>query len=73
MKYSKAEMEMFAHYGMAEIAEYIQPALFYPMLACKAFTMNDTTDWAHGLRRCIKAMENGTVYRGTPEWDALIG
>jgi len=57
---------------MLDICQNIQPALLYPMLAAKAFIMNDQTVWAEGLRRCMKAMENGTVYRTTPEWDALI-
>ncbi len=71
-KYSEKELEMFAHFGMAEFAEYTAASLFYTMLASKAFVMNDQTPWSNALRRCLVALEAGG-YRGTPEWDALIG
>lgn len=72
VEYSNAEMAMFTHFGMADIAANIQPPMLYTLLASKAFMMNDQTPWSDSLRRCITALEKGTAYRMTPEWDALI-
>jgi len=70
--YSKTEMELFEHFGFADIAGNMQPPMLYTILASKAFMMNDQTRWADGLRRCLTAFEKGSAYRCTPEWDALI-
>jgi hypothetical protein len=72
VEYSVAEMILFDHFGMADIAPNIQPPMLYTMLASKAFIMNDQTSWSDSLRRCITALEKGTTYRMTPEWDRLI-
>ena len=72
VKYSDAEMALFAHFGMADIAPNIQPPILYAMLASIAFMLNDQSLWSEGLRRCITALEKGTAHRMTPEWDELI-
>lgn len=70
--YSKKELELIEHFGFMDAAYNMQPPMLYMLMASKAFMMNDQTPWAHGLRRCIKAFEEGSTYRMTPEWDALI-
>ena len=72
VEYSEAEMALFEHFGMADIAQNMQPPMLYTVLATKAFILNDQTPWSDSLRRCLLAFEKGTAYRMTPEWDKLI-
>jgi hypothetical protein len=70
--YSETELKLIRHFGFENAVGHVLPALLYPMMASKAFMMNDQTQFASALRRCLLAFEKG-AYRGTPEWDALIG
>jgi hypothetical protein len=70
--YSEKELKLIDHFGFENAAAHVLPALLYPMMASKAFMMDDRTEYASALRRCLLAFEKG-AYRGTPEWDALIG
>lgn len=70
--YSEAELKLINHFGFENAVGHVLPALLYPMMASKAFMVNDQTMYASALRRCLLAFEKG-AYRGTPEWDALIG
>lgn len=71
-EYSEVEKEMFEHFGMLDVSSNVQPVLFYHMLGIKAFVDDDQSKWSEGLRRCIKALDRGTAYRMTQEWDDLI-
>jgi hypothetical protein len=70
--YSETELKLIEHFGFENAVGHVLPALLYSMMASKAFMMNDQTQFASALRRCLLAFEKG-AYRGTPEWDALIG
>jgi len=70
--YSEAELKLIKHFGFEDAAYHMLPALLFTAMAAKAFMMNDRTEFASALRRCLEAFEKG-AYRGTPEWDALIG
>jgi hypothetical protein len=69
--YSEAELKLIKHFGFENAIGHVLPALLYPMMASKAFMVDDRTPFASALRRCLLAFEKG-AYRGTPEWDALI-
>ena len=53
-EYSKKEMELIAHF---EIANMVSPYSMYRMMVEKAFADDDRSAWADALRRCWKAFE----------------
>jgi hypothetical protein len=69
--YSDKEWEMIRWFGFDKVAKLIRPMTLYNMMVRKAFVDNDTSWWAAGLRRCMRAFDEG-MYRGTLEWDDLI-
>lgn len=71
-EYSEKELELIRHFGFGDVASNAYPPMIYNMMAVKAFMNNDHSNYAHSLRRCIRALETGSCYRMTPEWDALI-
>ena len=71
-QYSAKEMEMIKWFGFEKLVESLYPWSLYKMMVEKAFIDNDQSWWAHGLRRCIKALNQGNIYRSSKEWDDLI-
>lgn len=69
-EYSPNEKKMIEYYGFTDVAERMFPSTLYPLMAAKAFIMNDNSVYSDALRKAIKHMEHN--YRMTPEFEALI-
>ena len=51
---------------------HIGPIQLYEMMAKRVFIENLSGSEVESLRRCVKAIHYGTIYRHTQEWDELI-
>ena len=71
-EYSKDEWRIIVHYGLADIANEICPAILYQMLAKAAFIRNDGSDFEGALRKAVVAMDKCHPLRMTPQWDDLV-
>lgn len=48
------------------------PPQVLDMVAMECFLENKRGSAVDSLRRCVNALKNSKMYRGTPEYDALI-
>ena len=71
-EYSEKEQRLIEHFGFQDVAQNVFPPVLYPMMAAKAFIINEQGPYADSLRRLMAAFETGKAYRLTPEWDAMI-
>lgn len=75
--YSDKEIALFKALGMnmgidLELLKIMYPSQVYKAAIETAFLENLQTPAAESLRRCVNASNGSTVFRLTPEWDALI-
>ena len=70
-QYSKKEQELFTALGYSDLLTQ-EPAVLYRMVALNLFKQNETGVLVESVRRCLNAIDNGTPYRLTPEFDELI-
>lgn len=67
---SEKENMMFGQLGILKID--LQVGQLYQLAVNRAFSENLQGPAVDSLRRCFKALADPAMYRGTPEWDALI-
>lgn len=76
--YSPSELEMIRristhwHKLITEDKVDIAPIRVFEILAKECFLQRLEGSAVDSLRRCLKALEQGIVYRNSPEWEALI-
>jgi hypothetical protein len=70
-QYSKKEILLFQQLGYEDLLTQ-EPAVLYRMVALDLFKRNETGVLVDSVRRCLNAIDNGTPYRLTEEFDELI-
>ena len=72
-QYSQKEQELFTALGYEDLLTQ-EPVVLYRMVALNLFKENSYTKefLVESVRRCLDAIDNGTPYRLTPEFDELI-
>ncbi len=72
MKVSQTEHALFIALGMDSLLGHIPICSVYSIAMEDMFIANSTGPAVESLRRCCKALRDGSVWRLTPEWDELI-
>ena len=72
IQYSQKEQELFTSLGYKDLLTQ-EPVVLYRMVAINLFKQGKTGDLVDSVRRCLNAIDNGTPYRLTKEFDDLIG
>lgn len=72
--YSEKEIEMFNALGLSDKIKFFaeNPVQLYHLAVERCFVNNLTGVAVDSLRRCIIALNQCKVYRGTQGWDDLI-
>lgn len=70
-QYSKKEILLFQQLGYEDLLTQ-EPVVLYRMVALNLFKQNETGVLIESVRRCLNAIDNGTPYRLTEEFDDLI-
>ena len=72
-QYSQKEQELFTTLGYKDLLTQ-EPVVLYRMVALNLFKENSYTKefLIESVRRCLNAIDNGTPYRLTKEFDELI-
>ena len=72
-QYSKKEILLFQRLGYEDLLTQ-EPVVLYRMVALNLFKENSYTKefLIESVRRCLNAIDNGTPYRLTEEFDDLI-
>ena len=72
-QYSQKEQELFTALGYKDLLTQ-EPVVLYRMVALNLFKENSYTKefLVESVRRCLNAIDNGTPYRLTEEFDELI-
>lgn len=72
-QYSQREQELFIALGYEDLLTQ-EPAVLYRMVALNLFKEDCYTKGflVESIRRCLNAIDNGTPYRLTEEFDDLI-
>ena len=60
-EYSEKELQLAAYFGLTDLVENCFPSVAYMAMANKAFMDNDQSEYAHSLRRCIRALEQDKI------------
>lgn len=72
-KCSEKERAMFTALGLeGQLWLPLPVSSFYEMAVRRVFLGNMQGPAVESLRRCVKALDTGKIYRGTFEWDSLI-
>jgi hypothetical protein len=71
IKYSERETQLFHALGFEDFLTQ-EPAVTYRTLALHCFSTGLTSHLAESVRRCYNAMQDGSPYRLTEEFDSLI-
>jgi hypothetical protein len=73
-KASVKEYKLLEYFGIsAEVVKHIGAVDCYDLAVREAFVSEyGDSFWTDSLRRCVKALHEVSVYRDTPEWEALI-
>jgi hypothetical protein len=70
-QYSKKETLLFQQLGYEDLLTQ-EPAVLYRMVALNLFKQKKTGVLVESVRMCLNAIDNGTPYRLTEEFDDLI-
>ncbi len=72
-EYSEKEQALFAALGIGHLCEVIDnPPNLYRIAVEQAFVADAKGPAVESLRRCYAAYMSCKIYRGTPDWDAMI-
>lgn len=70
-QYSKKETLLFQQLGYKDLLNQ-EPAVLYRMVALNMFKEGNMGILVDSVRRCLNAIDNGTPYRLTEDFDDLI-
>jgi len=70
--YSEKEKLLFKYFSLDHLMVQLNPITLYRMAGERAFLDKMEGPEVDSLRRCIIASNNCSVYRVSPEWDAMI-
>lgn len=70
-QYSKKEQELFTTLGYSDLLNQ-KPIVLYRMIALNMFKEGNNGILVDNIRRCLNALDRGTPYRLTEEFDDLI-
>ena len=70
-QYSEKELKLIEQLGYMDLPS-VEPIVLYRIMAMNLFKENKTGVLVDSVRRCLNAIDNGTPYRLTPEFDELI-
>ena len=71
LQYSEKELKLIEQLGYMDLPS-VEPITLYRIMAMNLFKENKTGVLVDSVRRCLDAIDNGTPYRLTPEFDELI-
>lgn len=71
--YSASEKKLFKYFGLSDLLETHEPFMVYRTAVDIAFRKNMTGCYVDALRRGYNAFCDTSVYRGTPEFEELLG
>lgn len=71
--YSASEKKLFKYFGLSDLLETHEPFVVYRTAVDIAFRKNMTGCYVDALRRGYNAFCDTSVYRGTPEFEELLG
>lgn len=69
---SAKERDLFVFFGFSDLVDVVEPVVLYHLCVEKAFVDDIQGPYVDSLRRCYRALLTCSVYRMTPEWDAMI-
>jgi len=70
-QYSQKELKLIEQLGYMDLPS-VEPIVLYRIMAMNLFKQNKTGVLVDSVRRCLNAIDNGTPYRLTEEFDDLI-
>lgn len=70
-EYSKKEQLLFEQLGYSDMLAQ-EPIVLYRMVALNLFKQGNVGILVDNIRRCLNAIDTGTPYRLTKEFDDLI-
>ena len=70
-QYSEKELKLIEQLGYMDLPS-VEPIVLYRIMATNLFKQNKTGVLVDSVRRCLNAIDNGTPYRLTKEFDELI-
>ena len=70
-QYSEKELKLIKQLGYMVLPS-IEPIVLYRVMAMNLFKQNKTGVLVDSVRRCLNAIDEGTPYRLTKEFDDLI-
>lgn len=70
-QYSEKELKLIKELGYMDLPS-IEPIVLYRVMAMNLFKQNKTGVLVDSVRRCLNAIDEGTPYRLTKEFDDLI-
>ena len=70
-QYSEKELKLIEQLGYMDLPS-VEPIVLYRTMAMDLFKENKTGVLVESVRRCLNAIDNGTPYRLTKEFDDLI-
>jgi len=70
-EYSQKEQELFTALGYKDLLIQ-EPVVLYRMVALNLFKQDENGVLVDSIRRCLNAIDTGTPYRLTEEFDELI-
>jgi hypothetical protein len=70
-QYSEKELKLIEQLGYMDLPS-VEPIVLYRIMAMDLFKRNETGVLVDSVRRCLNAIDNGTPYRLTEEFDELI-
>lgn len=73
LDYSANELKLIEHFGLMNLVQHgdVPPPKVYQYMVYNAFVKNDTTAYAHALRRAVIWMDK-KLPRNTPEFEKEI-
>lgn len=71
--YSLSEQKLFKYFGLSDLLKTHEPFMVYRAAVDIAFRKNMTGCYVDALRRGYNAFCDTSVYRGTPEFEELLG
>lgn len=70
--FSDREIKILEFFGLEKAACCVDPPTLFAMAAEKAFVFNMLGAEVESLRRMMNALWDGSIFRGTKEWEDLI-
>ena len=71
-KFSTAEMAMFMALGYIKLLQEVDPITLYRLAGEDCFINNRSGYWVECLRRGLRELKRGKIFRLTDEWNNVV-